>query len=170
LKNLVHRAALIAGRDGATTLQLRHLELSIKHGRLLIGEAEITSNERHIRETFRRAIHNKCKDEVPEEFSWEELRELTRKHPLEVAYGFLRCCLTIRLSPERGYYKSSEIQTALARGMTLNAWLGKVLTREDIREAANTYFTVDASTWPESISIQDIVKTLRENSNERTKD
>jgi transcriptional regulator with AAA-type ATPase domain len=161
LRNLVYRSALIAIEDRAPSVTLTHVELSVQHGQLLVGQSEAINQERHIRETFRRALL-KLDIQIDEDFSWEELKELTNKKPIEVGYAFLQSCLKIKLAPSRGYYQLSEIQRALARGVVLNAWLGKSLRKEHVLKAAAEYCILDASGWPSDISVSAIVQRARE--------
>jgi hypothetical protein len=73
----------------------------------------------------------------------------------------------MKLAPRRGHYQLSEIQLALARGVTLSAWLGKSLSKDHILKAASEYFEVDTSIWPADIQVSGIVQNLRKNPNER---
>src|SRR5262249_5698743 len=131
LRNLIHRAALIARADGVDAITRSHVELATEHGELFAAESNNSNQEDRIRETFRNALKRKAIN-MDEDFSWEELKQVTARTPVDVGYGFLHCCLLTKLPPSRGYYQLSEVQRALARGLTLNAWLGKSLSRERI--------------------------------------
>jgi len=159
LRNLMHRAALIALREGAHIVKMEHLELSLQHGRIIVGESK--SNERHIRNTFRKVLQEEGVSEIDERFSYESLKHYTENARGKVAYAFLNCCLVKSASDQ--FYSLSEIQLALTQGMTLNAWLGKRLLAEHIREVIQTRFNdqVDTGGWPVDLSIHDMVKRLR---------
>jgi hypothetical protein len=120
-----------------------------------------SNRDGHIRGVFRASLleHDAA---VTDTFSYRELKELTATNPIVVAYAFLRCCLLKREPPVMGrmYYTASEIEAALTRGTSRNAWLNKLLTNQDVARAAIQYFKLPDERTQES-KIVDIIRDVR---------
>jgi DNA-binding NtrC family response regulator len=162
LRNLAHRAALLARSDNAASIGVTHVELSIRHGEIIVPETEVIGHGRRIRDIFRKALKEQGVD-IPENFSSEELTEVTRKSSSACGYAFLKCALITRYPshPKKKYYEIAEIETALTNGMSRSTWLNKTLDKEYVRQAAVDHFEVSADDLSTGVVIKNIVNRIR---------
>jgi len=161
LRNLMHRAALIAAAENVQAVSAAHLQLAIQHGELLVRETASIDQRRHIREVFRHALQERHIS-VDEAFSPQELRTLTQTDTTAIAYAFLKCATASRFisDPKRTYYELGEIEMALT-GMSHNVWLNATLTATPVRAAAIAHFGMDASALGEGAKISEVVKAVQ---------
>jgi DNA-binding NtrC family response regulator len=163
LRNLAHRAYLIARSEGASSIEVAHIKLAEKHGQIVVPSIGLGGSAEHIRNVFSAALRERQVN-LRESFSLVDLREITSKHPVETAYAFLRCALIVNNRSAKGekYFQQNEISAALLRGLppTPNIWLNKDLLGEHLCEAAAIYFAVkvDDGSAPK---IRDVLKAVR---------
>jgi hypothetical protein len=162
LRNLAHRAALLARSDNAASIGITHVELAIRHGEIIVQETGVIGHERRIRGIFRNALKEQGV-EIDEEFPSEELTEVTRKNSSACGYAFLKCAVITRYPshPQKKYYEIAEIETALTNGMSRNTWLNKTLEKEYVRQAAIDHFGVSADDLSPGMMIKNIVNRIR---------
>jgi DNA-binding NtrC family response regulator len=164
LKNLMHRAALVAQSQNTDTVTVHHIEAAIRDGEILAPTDVTLNQQKHIREVFRNALHEKLPDlEIPRDFLLADLKQWSSSSPTETAYAFLRCNLAPRMTGTKRtkYYELREIETALATGYGRGAWIGNYLLQEHIRTAATKYWNCDDQPIKDK-KISEIVKLVQE--------
>lgn len=164
LRNLVHRAVLIARAENAASISLIHVELAVLHGDLRVEDSETINQDNRIRNVFRNALRERGL-EIEEGFSVKGLAEITRKNPVAVGFALLQCALMTQHPPHphRKYYTLTDIEKALTNGMSKNIWLNKSLLKQDVLQAAIDYFGFNLSApEQERLSISEIVHHVQE--------
>jgi len=143
LRCLVHRAALLARTEGAAEVTEGHLALAAEHGELKVEKLRTSSRKgSHVRTVFVAALAE-LNVSINLGFLYDDLKEITKSHPLEVGYAFLRCATVEREAPDavRKWYELQEIERALTPGMSgRGTFIGKRLTLVMLTNAIAQYY------------------------------
>lgn len=159
LRNLVHRAALIAVNNPlnvANMIELADVELAIKHGQL---ESDVGADEGdYVLQQFRRAA-SELGIEVGAQVTTDTLRGI---ESIALANALLHCLVmprSPRSSSPGSYYKQAEIERFLVNTGASSVF-NKIVTPEHIREAAIKFRDL-SPTEVEDASISEVTECLR---------
>jgi len=173
LRNLLHRAALIARSDrmeGPPVISERNMKQAIENGMLTISEYSATPVPGDVGEQIRRQFRDSALARgvvLRPQFSRQDLREATSRSPELVAAALLDVLILHReLGHPTTYYDQKEVEAAIYRGFrggthVPSSYLNKMITAEHFKKAAVRFFGVPAGALSESNTIKDLVGIVR---------
>lgn len=170
LRNLVHRAALIARADDCDEVSDDHVDLAIRHGVIsAVGRGNVNraaSNAEEIRGVFARTLseHGVA---LPKGFGSKEIRTTAKSDATLVARGFLRCALMSvdRSDGKKGMLDLGDIEDAITGGRSPNTILNKVVKASHFWSVAEREFGLGGQVAPKDIIA--VVKRVRESETRR---
>lgn len=167
LRNLLHRASLVARRDNAIIIAKEHFKIATEHGALtvqgVVAQEEAKAVPDLIRQEFRTHVLQHEID-LPPNFGSSDLRMITKTQPEKIAAAVLSTMLN-RPSSMTKDLQLGQVETALygLHGeMSSNAFFSKALKKEHFVAAAIQFFGADAAGLKPDCTIAEVVKKLRE--------
>ncbi len=172
LRNLLHRAGLIAVQEGVSEIRREHVEAAIELGVVpaasplpaASGVGGLDPGSTLLRREFLTGLqaHGLTLD------SWYNLSDLQRlsiASPMAVADAFLRCCMCKRQPADgrKRYYSLQEVEEALTSRASRRAWLSKGLTSDMVSAAAVQFYDIPPQSKPgPDAPINEVVGLLRQ--------